>query len=295
MKVVGLFIEPRKLKQIYYNIDNFFDVLPDCKLYFYCGKDLLQHYDKLKQKYKLLIIRELNTYNLDALTYSDFMKTKSLWESLDGDYCLTIQTDGCLCKNSDYKIEDFFKYDYIGSHVYLKYRFRFPFNFFSMQQTHGEFSNGGFSLRKISTMLHIISIYKPTMPTQYKASSFEGIVEDMYFYRGCKKLNYNIANTNDNFAFNFSTQDTYLLGRKVFCIHKFSKINKIDELLNYCPEYKYFLMPIKDNNLIITIKEEEILYSKRERNKKYLIKYIIYVCKISMFILLFSYCIFAFF
>jgi hypothetical protein len=283
MKVVGLFIEPRKLKQIYYNIDNFFDVLPDCKLYFYCGKGLLQHYDKLKQKYKLLIIRELNTYNLDALTYSDFMKTKSLWESLDGEYCLTIQTDGCLCKNSDYKIEDFFKYDYIGSYIYLKYRFRFPFNFFSMRNTTGEFSNGGFSFRKISTMLHIISIYKPV--TTYKAASFEGIVEDMYFYKGCKKLNYNCAN--DNFAFNFSTQALHLENIKVFCIHKISYNS--NEIIKYCPEYNYFISPIKEIKNSITITPEEILYSKRKINSKRLLKYIIYICKINMFILLFSY------
>ena len=56
---------------------------------------------------------------MNALTCSDFMITRSLWESLDGDYCLTIQTDGSLCKNSDYKIEDFFKYDYLGSNIYI--------------------------------------------------------------------------------------------------------------------------------------------------------------------------------
>ena len=33
-KLIGVFIEPRKLKQVYFNIDNFFEVLPTTILYF---------------------------------------------------------------------------------------------------------------------------------------------------------------------------------------------------------------------------------------------------------------------
>ena len=260
--------------------------MPNSKLYFYCGNGLSQHYNKLKAKYKLLIIKELNTNNFNALTYSDFMKTKSLWESLDGDYCLTIQTDGVLCKNSDYKIEDFCKYDYIGSYITKKYRFPFPFNFFSMKQTTGEFANGGFSLRKISSMLHIINTYKPTMLTTYKSPTFEGIIEDMYFYNGCKKLNYNYAN--ENFAFNFSTQERYLPNIKVFCIHKFAYNNNITEIIKYCPDYNYFISPIKEINGSVTITVKEIFYYKRKVYIKYLLKYIIHICS-NMVILLFSY------
>ena len=277
MKVVGLFIEPRKLKQIYYNIDNFFDVLPDCKLYFYCGKGLLQHYDKLKQKYKLLIIRELNTYNLDALTYSDFMKTRSLWESLDGDFCLTIQTDGCLCKNSDYKIEEFFKYDYIGSNSYLKYKFLYFFQYYKK-----EFYNGGFSLRNISSMIKIIDKFK-VEKTKKKPINLCNYPEDLYFYTCAKKFNMIIGSKYDFVSKNFCIQTDSISNNKIFCIHKYYHDNRIDKILEYCDEFKYFLKPIFENNsYIITnreIKEMKnyVFYAYLIRNIILIIKYVSYL------------------
>lgn len=36
--IAGVFIEPRMVKQIYYNIINFFKVLPNNKLYFFVVK-----------------------------------------------------------------------------------------------------------------------------------------------------------------------------------------------------------------------------------------------------------------
>ena len=37
--VAGVFVEPRMVEQIYFNIENFFKVLPDNNLYFFCGKN----------------------------------------------------------------------------------------------------------------------------------------------------------------------------------------------------------------------------------------------------------------
>ena len=251
MKIVGLFVEPRKLKQIYYNIENFFEVLPNSKLYFYCGNGFLQYYKKLEDKYKLLIVRELrDTTDLNALKYSQFFVKKSLWESLDGDYCLTIQTDGCLCKNSNFKIEDFLKYDYIGPSTYIKYRYLY---FCKRYKQH--FINGGFSFRKISTMIDIIDRYKT--PIDSSAAC------DYYFYEGCKHLNYKIANDDDRFGLNFGIQTSFNPSIKAFCIHKFAYFNKTNEILKYCPEYKYFIAPIKEKAESTIITNQEILYAKR--------------------------------
>ena len=118
-KLIGVFIEPRKLKQVYFNIDNFFEVLPTTILYFFCGKGLKYHYEfKFKKKFKNLKIIELEVNNFNFASYSDFMKSHSFWDNFksDAEYCLTIQTDGCLCKNSLYNIQDFFKYDYVGGY-----------------------------------------------------------------------------------------------------------------------------------------------------------------------------------
>tara|TARA_B110000208_G_scaffold162209_1_gene198335 strand:+ start:991 stop:1341 length:351 start_codon:yes stop_codon:yes gene_type:complete len=100
-KLIGVFIEPRKLKQVYFNIDNFFEVLPTTILYFFCGKGLKYHYEfKFKKKFKNLKIIELEVNNFNFASYSDFMKSHSFWDNFksDAEYCLTIQTDGCLCK-----------------------------------------------------------------------------------------------------------------------------------------------------------------------------------------------------
>ena len=67
--VAGVFVEPRMVEQIYFNIENFFKVLPDNNLYFFCGKNTKSiHITNLK-KYQYnetnLIIHELDVHDLD--------------------------------------------------------------------------------------------------------------------------------------------------------------------------------------------------------------------------------------
>ena len=116
--IAGVFVEPRLLEQVYFAMINFFDILPDNKLYFFCGKgDKNIHLQNIK-KYNLdkynINIYELDTNNLNFKTYSNLFKSFFILDKVNEDYILTIQTDGCLCKNSKFKINDFLKYDYIG-------------------------------------------------------------------------------------------------------------------------------------------------------------------------------------
>src|SRR3990172_4978927 len=104
----GVLVEPRLLYQVGLLIANFFKVLPECKLYFFCGVNLKSSYADEERKWgDRLIIIELSVANLNALTYSDLLKNIDFWANIDADYVLTIQTDGCLCTRSPYKLSHF--------------------------------------------------------------------------------------------------------------------------------------------------------------------------------------------
>ena len=252
MEICGLFIEPRKLKQIYYNIDNFYKIFPNSKLYFYCGKDLKLNYNNLKLKYKNLIINELSVNNLTPATYSDFLKDIKLWNNLDGDYCIIIQTDGYLCINSIYSYKYFINYDYVGCG-------NKTFNKFKTNL------NGGFSIRKIKSMKNILKTIPP-LKTKNKVTIYEKYFdinyikyspEDVYFYYGCKILNFKVYNENNFGLHEYNNFKNYY---NTFCIHKLSykyfNYKQINYIFNKYPEYKYFLQPLEENNEKIITNEE---------------------------------------
>ena len=241
MSVCGLFIAPRKLKQVKHNIDNFFNIMENAYLYFYCGNGLSTHYSSLVDIYPRLIIRELDVSNLDGNTYSDFMKSRSLWESISGDYVLTIQTDGCLCKKSPYTISDFTMYDYVGGYAPQESGWK---------ETRGlheyssfQYFNGGFSLRKRQSMIDAIDTYPPQKSVPFKPdNSFETYWEDLYYTVCLLKMKKKVGL--DEYATHFCSHTMYSL--PTFCIHKTAAyVNKsiLLKCLEYCPEYVFFLKP----------------------------------------------------
>ena len=290
MTLAGLFIEPRQIKQIYYNISNFFEIFKNSKLYFYCGNKLYKKYKFLEEKYKHLTIRELEVSNLNSLTYSDFLKNVNLWDSIEADYCLTIQTDGCLCNKSEYNIKDFLKYDFVGggryhilNNIYYKY----------------DTLNGGFSLRNVKVMKDILNKIPP-LKTK-KISFFDKIfknkiqnikcsAEDSYFYNSCKILNYKVGD--DLNSINFSLHEINNYKYNNFCIHKLNpkyfSFNDIKKILDYCPNYKFFINTNYENNSI------EICEIKSKNNvKKLIFKKVFYMLRfyllILSFLILFTY------
>ena len=240
--LIGIFIEPRKIKQIYDNIDNFFDVLKTVKLYFFCGKGLKSYFEKCLN-YKNLIIIELTTTNLTPCEYSDLLKSSSFWNQFNNSaqYALIIQSDGCLCKNSPYKIEDFLNYDYIGGYTPDKWWWK---------ETKGlhnydcyQCFNGGFSLRNISACKDVIKNFPPKQSENFKNNKdITKYHEDLYFVSGMLKLKYNVGL--DKFATNFCTHTHFI--NKTFCVHKlnhYDKSYKLQKFLNYCDDFKLFLSP----------------------------------------------------
>lgn len=246
----GLFIEPRKLKQVILNIINFQECLPNTKLYFYCGKNdknfHIQEIDKWNNSINnkkidsnYLFINELEVNNLDFTTYSNLLKNKKIWEDITSDYILTIQTDGCICKNSTYIIEDFFKYDYIGGYAKEKWWWK---------ETNGlhnyndyQCFNGGFSLRNREKCLDVIKSFPSNNTVRfYPNCPFEYFPEDLYFVVGMLKLKYNVAL--DKFATNFCSHTSFI--NNSYCIHKLDYYvdqNELNSCLNYCNDFIYFI------------------------------------------------------
>jgi hypothetical protein len=248
MKIVGVLIEPRKVEQIFLNIDNFFKFSGLGKLYFFCGKNLKNYFineitRRFNQYLNNIVIFELLVNNLTPHQYSDILKSKQTLNKIDSDYILTIQTDGCICENSKFKITDFLKYDYIGGYsdkpnwwkearIILKNR-----KYLCL--------NGGFSLRKKASMLKVIEKIPPKKTSNYRYDqSISEYPEDLYYAIGMYKLGMNIG-IDDEYSSNFCTHTTYL--KNTYCVHKHNAYTKntpqkFKEFLKYCPEFKNFII-----------------------------------------------------
>lgn len=245
--ISGVLVEPRYLGSIPTLIQNFKTVLPECKLYFFCGKSSYPIFYNIYCNDPLITIIPLDTDNLPPNKHNDLLKTIEFWNHFDTEYILTIQTDGCLCENSPYKITDFLQYDYIGGYTPFKWWWKETKGLHDYSQFQS--FNGGFSLRKVQVMKDIIHLYPPT-PTEpfSEALSFTSYGEDLYFVVGMLKANkennkkiYNVAL--DEFSINFCTHTHFI--KPSFCVHKLDAYHKpnsnvIQTFLNYCPVFASF-------------------------------------------------------
>lgn len=232
----GILIEPRDHFAINFVIYNFFEVFQNTTLYFFCGKTFYTSNKKLEllKKYKnLKIINYLKSDNLSFMEYNDVCKSLDFWDYFIEDYSLVIQTDGCICKNSHYKIEDFFKYDYVGGYSY--YRWREIDGIFDNEIYHC--FNGGFSLRNIKAVKECLIVYKPMKSKDYEpGQNFREYGEDVFFVIGMKKLGYNVGI--DQYATNFCSHTNYI--SNTFCVHKlyyFVDKSIILKFLEYCDDF----------------------------------------------------------
>ena len=102
----------------------------------------------------------------DAQAYSKVLVSAHFWAMLRAQHVLVFQLDSILCSLSPWKVHDFLEYDYIGA----------PWidRFYGM-----DIGNGGLSLRKVKTMVHIIK----TFPLEGRYEN-----EDIYFAQGVYDL-----------------------------------------------------------------------------------------------------------
>ena len=182
----ALIVEPRILDQVYPIIKQYRTVLgEEWSIVFLCGLGLKPYWTELLSD-QHIEIRELDVNNLSSNQYNDLLKTKSLWESLTGEFVLVFQSDSWIHWDDVYNIDFFMGLNksYIGGnmcyqwnellreYIYPSYR-----NF-----------NGGLSLRKRQDALTIIESFPPR-PTETHSNALETDAEDVYFTIGAYSLN----------------------------------------------------------------------------------------------------------
>ena len=199
MKNTVLLVEPRLLKDIPSVISNCFNFLSNWHFVFYCGKDTKKYWENLLGNY--VELRELEVSNFKPSEYNFFLKQKTLWESLYGDFVLIIQADTWIMNIEPYNINYFLNLNksYIGGNLNgawneLK-RENINFNYYNF--------NGGLSLRKRLDMIKVIQTFPPKLfndQTIY-SSNLDTDPEDVYFTIGCYKLGMPIGNDHETSHF----------------------------------------------------------------------------------------------
>lgn len=215
-----LLVEPRTLPKLETILEEYQRLLGFEKWHyvFYCGVDTLSYWrDRVHPQTEL---RELAVDNFSkSCEYSDFMKQKWLWESLRGEFVLTIQADTWPLNREPYTIEYFMSMhkSYIGGNMIEQ----FAWPQLSREPWHLEYLNfnGGLSLRKRGDMIRVIDAFppQPTSETD-KNQILEADAEDVYFVIGCHRLGLPISD--DYATFPFAIHSAFTHDAQAFGIHR---------------------------------------------------------------------------
>ena len=111
-------VEPRAHKLLKPVIENFDELMDKSwDLYVFYGKSHENYAKESTNKIKgrKVYLLPLETDNLTADEYNALFRQISFWNKVKADNILVFQTDTFLCKGSINKINDFMKFDYIGS------------------------------------------------------------------------------------------------------------------------------------------------------------------------------------
>jgi len=166
-------------------------------------------------------LTQLNIDELCANKYNALFLSKRFWRTVFGrKKILIFQTDAITCSHSDYTINDFVSYDYIGSK-------------WSRQRPVGliiDGGNGGLSLRDWEKTYECLSRFQP----EHWCGG-----EDGYFAFHIDLIGGKVGKDND--CAKFSTMSEFL--SKSWGAHKISLLNKNAQVafLNYCQEAKFIL------------------------------------------------------
>ena len=154
MEKVAVIVETRKHKALQFVLNNFMSNLPnDWKLQIFHGYDNNDYVSEVVKSNKILndrvvYLNDLNVGELNHDSYVELFTSKRFWSLCEGEMILIFQTDSMLCPNSEYKVEDFEHFDYIGGY--------WGNVLDPLDINYTRVMNGGLSLRKKSFMLDII-------------------------------------------------------------------------------------------------------------------------------------------
>ena len=152
---VAVIVETREHDALPFVLNNVMSVLPeDYSLQIFHGTSNYEYvYDSVENDMMLLDKEvEFTNLNIDSISADDssleIMLTKDFWNKVVGENVLYFECDTMLCPNSEFKIEDFENFNYIGGY--------WGNELGMMNQKYNRVMNGGLSFRKRSFMLDII-------------------------------------------------------------------------------------------------------------------------------------------
>lgn len=216
----ALIIEPRKHFALEYVLNNFTKNLNHewqfVILHGNNNEDFVKNItDKIPNK-KITLIN-LKVDNLTTAEYNALFYDKSFYNYIPTEMFLVFQTDTLICEKYKDRINDFLKYDYVGS----------PWR-------NGNVGNGGFSLRRKCKMLDVLD--KCSHLKMYTSTQLWN--EDAYF---SEKINdeYELYKPSFEEAKKFGMETVF--SNDVFGIHNCWKWLRQDELsktFEYFPELK---------------------------------------------------------
>ena len=196
----GLVIEPRECDELNFVISNYFEEIqrPLVVITSRFNNAFMENkYIQKMLKKNLLKIVLIENKSIAASDYNKLLLSNSLWKILPFKKVLIFQTDSLICKHSDYTIDDFLKFDYIGS-AWTRER---PIGLTI------DGGSGGFSLRNIELSLSVIKNFDP--------NSWPG-GEDGYYAFYLELIGGKVGKFDD--CVKFSTQEVFL--EKSFGCHK---------------------------------------------------------------------------
>jgi hypothetical protein len=117
-KLAAVIVEPRK-NLIIETINHYLKRLPEYTHFqVYHGLDneqLIKENFSNEIKENKISLLNLGVKNLNITSYSDLLTKIEFWKTIKSEHVLIYQTDSITCSKSNYNIEDFIQYDFIGA------------------------------------------------------------------------------------------------------------------------------------------------------------------------------------
>jgi len=223
---MGVIVETRNHKDLAFVIDNFIQ-LSGLRVQLYHGTKNLEFILNSNIKKHInngnVFLTNLGIEALTAPFYNALFLTEAFWLSIYGkNKIIVFQTDSLICSTSEYHLDNFHHFDYIGARWNKR------------QRRNGFILNGGtggFSLRDYTKSLEVIKRF--SISTQWEGG------EDDYFAFHIELLGGRVGKKSD--CDKFCPQKRF--NKKSFAAHN---INDMDEktrqkFLAYCPEAKFMI------------------------------------------------------
>ncbi|MBD1390548.1 hypothetical protein IC617_14010 [Neiella sp. HB171785] len=216
--LVGLIVETRCLESLVFVVGQVIDKLRIPVQLFHGSENAEFVHSRFADAISSgqLVVCQLNAAALFAPAYNALFLSSAFWDKVIGeDKVLVFQTDALLCSNSDYSIDHFTHFDYIGS----KWKRSRPIGMIA------DGGNGGLSLRSKAKTMDCLQRFPPQ---QWPGG------EDGYFAFHIDLIGGNVASMAE--AEKFSTQIHF--AKKSFGGHKVSDLStqELKQFMAYCPE-----------------------------------------------------------